>query len=207
MILPIVAYGDSALRKVGKEIDKDYPNLYELIENMFETMHEAPGVGLAAHQIGLPIRLFIVDSNLLLQASEGNSEDQDDRKENGNSEPQEEGITQAFINPTIIEEYGNPWKFEEGCLSIPTVREDVEREEHVKIQYYDQDFNFHEKEFSGLTARVIQHEYDHIEGILFTDHLKPLKKQLLRRKLSAISKGDVNVSYKMKFPIRKKSKV
>lgn len=198
MILPIVAYGDPVLRKKTKEIDEDYPGLKELIDNMFETMYDAPGVGLAAPQVGIPIRLFIVDSEQLLE--------KDENKENGSSEAmlKEEAVKQVFINPQIIEETGDPWDFEEGCLSIPGIREDVKRKSKVLIEYYDENFELHEKEFTGVTGRIIQHEYDHIEGILFTDHLKSLKRQLLKSKLKAISKGNVEVSYKMLFPGRKK---
>jgi peptide deformylase len=183
MILPIVAYGDPVLRKKGEEIDKDYPGLEKLIDDMFETMEKSRGVGLAAPQIGKAIRLFVIDSTKMHEEDEEHL-----------------GIREVFINAKIIDEDGDEWRFEEGCLSIPTIREDVLRQPKITIQYYDRHFNFHEKNFDDLTARVIQHEYDHIEGILFIDHLKPLKKSLLKGKLEKISKGMVDVSYKMKFP-------
>lgn len=183
MVLPIVAYGDPVLRKVGADITKDYPGLEQLIDDMFETMERAKGVGLAAPQINKPIRLFIIDSTRMFDEGD-----------------EEEGLREVFINARVIEEWGDEWPYEEGCLSIPTIREDVYREESILVQYYDRDFKFHEKEFSGLTARVIQHEYDHIEGKLFIDRLKPLKKSLLKGRLDNISKGKVSVEYKMKFP-------
>lgn len=183
MVLPIVAYGDPVLRKVGADITKDYPGLEQLIDDMFETMERAKGVGLAAPQINKAIRLFIIDSTRMFDEGD-----------------EEEGLREVFINARIIEEWGDEWPYEEGCLSIPTIREDVYREESILVQYYDRDFKFHEKEFSGLTARVIQHEYDHIEGKLFIDRLKPLKKSLLKGRLDNISKGKVSVEYKMKFP-------
>lgn len=183
MILPIVAYGDPVLRKVGVEITPDYPDLKQLIDNMFDTMERSRGVGLAAPQIGKAIRLFIIDSTKMY-----------DEEESG------KGLCEVFINAKIIDEVGKEWKFEEGCLSIPTIREDVSRMSDITIQYYDRDFKFQEKSFNDLTARVIQHEYDHIEGKLFIDYLPPLKKTLLKGKLEKISKGLVDVNYKMKFP-------
>ncbi len=183
MVLPIVAYGDPVLRKTGVEIQKDYPGLQQLINDMFETMEKSKGVGLAAPQVNKPIRLFIIDSSKMF-----------DEKE------KEEGLREVFINAKIIEESGEEWGYEEGCLSIPGIREDVYREETLLIQYYDRDFNFKEKKLTGLTARVVQHEFDHIEGILFIDHLKPLRKSLLKSRLDNISKGKVSVDYKMKFP-------
>lgn len=185
MILPIVAYGDPVLRKKGSEITPDHPGLEQLITDMFETMEQAKGVGLAAPQVNQPIRLFIVDSGKMY----------DD--ENGS-----EGIRQVFINPQMMDETGKDWPYEEGCLSIPHIREDVFRRQHIRIRYQDEKFQVHEKEFTGLTARVIQHEYDHIEGKLFIDYLKPLKKSLLKGKLDKISKGEVSVEYRMKFPKR-----
>lgn len=183
MILPIVAFGDPVLKKKGAEISKDYPELDKLIENMKETMYRASGVGLAAPQIGLPIRLFVIDSTLMV--------DEDD---------EETGIKETFINAQILEENGPEWAFEEGCLSIPFIREDVYRKPKIKISYLNEKFEPQVKEFDGLTARVIQHEYDHIEGILFTDRIKPLKKTLLKKKLQKISEGQVRTDYKMKFP-------
>lgn len=187
MTLPIVAYGDPVLRKMGEDINQNYPDLQGLIDNMFETMYKATGVGLAAPQIGKPIRLFIVDTSGFV--------DEDEEDEEGLA-----GFQKIFINPEIVEEDGEIWTFNEGCLSIPDVREDVNRHERIKIRYNDRDFNEHEEVYDGLKARVIQHEYDHIEGILFTDHLSPLKKRLLKGRLTGISKGKVGVSYKMKFP-------
>ena len=191
MILPIVAYGDPVLKQEAEDIDKDFPNLDELIENMFETMYNAQGVGLAAPQIGKSIRLFIVDASPFGE----DEEDEDAQKV--------KDFKEVFINAEILEEYGDSWVFKEGCLSIPNIREDVSREDVIRIRYYDRDWNLQEKEFDGYAARIIQHEYDHIDGILFTDHLNPLKKRLLKRKLQDISKGDVDVSYRMKFPLLK----
>ncbi len=187
MILPIVAYGDPVLRKKGEDIDQDYPGLQELIDNMFETMYNASGVGLAAPQIGRPIRLFVIDTNSFVEEGEEDEEELKDFRE-------------VFINAQIVEEDGEEWAFNEGCLSIPDVREDVNRQEQIRIEYYDRDFNKQEKVFEGLKARVIQHEYDHIEGILFTDHLSPLRKRILKSRLNNISKGKLNVGYKMRFP-------
>ncbi len=184
MVLPIVAYGDPVLRKVGVEISKDYPDLAKLIDDMFETMEKSKGVGLAAPQINRAIRLFVIDSTRMF--------DEEDEKK--------DGIREVFINARMIKETGDDWPYEEGCLSIPNIREDVYRNDTIRIQYFDRDFKKHEKEFKGLTARVIQHEYDHIEGKLFIDHLKPLKRSLLKGRLEKISKGIVDVSYKMKFP-------
>ena len=186
MILPIVAYGDSVLRKVGVEISKDFPDLSKLIDDMFETMENSKGVGLAAPQVNKAIRLFVVDSNKMYDEDEP-----------------AEGIREVFINATMIDELGKEWTYEEGCLSIPSIREDVLRRERIKIEFYDRSFTKHVKEFTGLTARVIQHEYDHIEGKLFIDHIKPLKRTLLKGKLDKISKGIVDVDYKMRFPKKK----
>ncbi len=185
MILPIVAYGDPVLKEVCKPIPKDYPELDLLIENMFETMYQANGVGLAAPQIGKDVRLFIVDTAQMLDDDE---------------ETEEVGIKKVFINAEIVEEYGDDWSYNEGCLSIPTIREDVNRAEGILIRYYDENFEQHEEEYDGISARVILHEYDHIEGILFTDLLKPLKRKLLRKKLNDISKGKISGDYKMRFP-------
>ena len=195
MILPIIAYGDPVLRKEGEEISADYPNLKDLITNMFETMY-AFGVGLAAPQVGLPIRLFVVDTTPF-------SEDEDLTKE---EQTQLEGFKRTFINAKILEESGDEWAFNEGCLSIPDVREDVFRKPKIKIQYQDIDFKTHVEEFDGLVARVIQHEYDHINGILFTDKLSTLKKRLIKGRLINISKGNISVDYKMRFPAMKKKR-
>jgi len=199
MILPIVAYGDPVLKKEAEEIDQDYPNLEKLIEDMFETMYEASGVGLAAPQIGKSIRLFVVDGSPF-------AEDDDDEEEKDPRAEGMEGFKKVFINPIIEEESGKEWGFSEGCLSIPKIREEVFRKERVKISYYDENWEFHEDEFDGYKARIIQHEYDHIEGVLFTDHLSVLKKRLLTKRLSNISQGVVNVDYKMKFPNVKKGR-
>jgi peptide deformylase len=184
MVLPIVAYGDPVLRKVGMEIKKDYPDLQKLIDDMFETMERSKGVGLAAPQINRSIRLFVIDSTRMY-------DEKDEKKQ---------GLREVFINAKMIKETGDDWPYEEGCLSIPNIREDVYRNDTILIQYYDREFKKHEKEFTGLTARVIQHEYDHIEGKLFIDHLKPLKRSLLKGRLDKISKGVVDVEYKMRFP-------
>jgi peptide deformylase len=199
MILPIVAYGDPVLKKVANEIDANYDSLNELIANMFETMYHAQGVGLAAPQIGRSIRLFIVDGAPFLDVDE---EDKDDPRLVGL-----EGLKKIFINPIIHSEVGEEWGFNEGCLSIPKIREEVYRKPEICISYFDADWIFHEKEiFTGYAARIIQHEYDHIEGVLFTDHLSMLKRKLLNKKLSNISKGIILVDYKMKFPALKRSK-
>lgn len=190
MILPIVAYGDAVLKKKAITIDKDYPKLETLIENMHETMYGAYGVGLAAPQVGLAIRLFVVDTTPFA--------DDDTLSEEEQSEL--ENFKKVFINPQILEEEGEEWAFNEGCLSIPDVREDVFRQPKIKIEYQDENFKTHIEEYEGLIARVIQHEYDHIEGILFTDKLSSFKKRLIKGKLTNISKGKINVDYKMRFP-------
>ena len=189
MVLPIVAYGDPVLKREAEEIDENYEWLKELIANMFETMEAASGVGLAAPQIGLGIRLFIVDTTPFVD------EDEED-------EEMKEliGFRRVFINPIILEEEGEQWNFNEGCLSIPGIREDVSRKPQITIEYFDENFELKEETYDGLRARVIQHEYDHVEGILFTDHLSPLRKQFLRKRLDNISKGIVDIDYKMKFP-------
>ena len=197
MILPIVAYGDPVLKKEAEDIEKDYPELKKLIEDMFETMYEASGVGLAAPQIGKDIRLFIVDGSPFAE------EDGDE------PDPRAEGIEnfkQVFINPIIEDETGEKWSFKEGCLSIPKIREDVLRKERIRITYYDENWNFKDEIYDGYAARIIQHEYDHIEGILFTDHLSAIKKKLISKKLQNISKGEVRIDYKMKFPLAKKGR-
>ncbi|MEP2238553.1 MAG: peptide deformylase [Maribacter sp.] len=196
MILPIIAYGDSVLRKVADDIDKDYPKLNDLIANMWETMYNASGVGLAAPQIGLPIRIFLVDTTPF-SGDEDLTEDE---------QKQLDGFKRVFINATIEEETGDEWAFNEGCLSIPDVREDVSRKGTIKITYLDENFKEHEETFDGLLARVIQHEYDHIEGVLFTDKLSALKKRMLKGRLTNISKGKINVDYRMKFPAMKKGR-
>jgi len=187
MLLSIYAYGQSVLRKKGQDITQDYPGLEKLISDMWETMYHANGVGLAAPQIGKSIRLFLVDT---VQMMEEGEEDQ--------------GVKQVFINAHKVEEAGEPWSYEEGCLSIPDIRGDVDRPEQVKLRYLDENFEEHTTVFSGLNARVIQHEYDHIDGILFTEHLKPVKKQLIRRKLENIRRGKAKADYKMAFASAKK---
>jgi peptide deformylase len=192
MILPIHAYGDAVLKKKAQEINKDYPELEKVIANMFDTMHNAKGVGLAAPQVGLSIRLFIVDATPF-------AEDMEDEKKKAEIE----GFRRIFINPRILTEEGDKWKFNEGCLSIPTIREDVERKPVISIKYFDENFKEHEETYEGVKARIIQHEYDHIEGILFTDRINPLRKRLLKRRLTDVSKGQVEVNYRMKFPLKK----
>lgn len=186
MKLPIVAYGDPVLRKVCESIDENYPDLQKLISNMFDTMYAASGVGLAAPQIGLPIRLFIVDT--------------------GEDEDRKQGFKRVFINAVILEETGEPWAFTEGCLSIPEIREDVLRKPNIKVQYYDENWELHEEALSGMPARVVQHEYDHIEGKLFTDTLSLLRKTMLKSKLDSISRGDIHADYRMKFPKQRNKK-
>ncbi|MFA9210935.1 MAG: peptide deformylase [Moraxellaceae bacterium] len=198
MILPIVAYGDPVLKKEAVEIDEQFPALNQLIENMFETMYEASGVGLAAPQIGQSIRLFVVDGSPFAEVDE---DEDDDPRAVGM-----EGFKRVFINPIIEEETGANWVFAEGCLSIPKIREDVSRKEKIRVTYYDENWQFHDEWFDGYKARIIQHEYDHIEGILFTDHLSVLKKRMLTKRLTNISQGEVKVSYKMKFPAIKKGR-
>lgn len=193
MILPIVAYGHPVLRKMAKEIDADYPGLDELIENMWETMYASNGVGLAAPQVNKDIRLFVMDSAQIFT-----NLDDDERRDE--AYPDDPGIKQVFINPRLVEEHGDDWLYNEGCLSIPKIREDIYRAEEVTVEYLDEHFQKHTKTFSGITGRIILHEYDHIEGKLFIDYLPPLKRKLLRRKLDDISKGAVKVDYKMLFP-------
>ncbi len=196
MILPIVAYGDPVLRKKCKEITPEYPNLKELIENMWETMYQAYGVGLAAPQVGVPIRLFIIDPTAF---ADDDALEEEEKKVLSN-------LKKVFINPTIVSEEGEEWAFNEGCLSIPDVREDVFRKSIITIEYQDEDFNSHRETYDGIAARVIQHEYDHIEGILFTDKLSSLKKRLIKGKLANISKGKIEAEYRMRFPLMKKGR-
>lgn len=199
MILPIVAYGDPVLRKMGVDIDKDYPNLEQLIADMFDTMNNALGVGLAAPQIGRAIRLFIVDTKPFAERDE---DDEDDDEFTPEERAQLEEFKQVFINARIIEEEGEEWAFNEGCLSIPKIREDVYRKPKLRIKYLDEKFVEHDKVFEGLIARVIQHEYDHIEGKLFTDKISPLRRRMIQGKLNDISKGKVQIGYKMRFPVK-----
>jgi len=191
MILPIVAYGSEVLRKVAVEIEKDYPHLDKLIADMWETMYASNGVGLAAPQINKNIRLFVMDSAQIFEHQE---------EEDKGKYPDEPGVKRVFINAHIDSLDGEEWSYNEGCLSIPKIREDIMRPEQVTIEYLDENFELHTETFNGLTARIIQHEYDHIEGKLFIDYLKPLKKKMLQGKLNDISKGKIKVDYKMAFP-------
>jgi peptide deformylase len=189
MRLPIVAYGDPVLRKKAVDITADYPELDTLIQNMFDTMNGANGIGLAAPQIGLSIRLFIIDASTY---------DEND--------VQLKDLKKVFINAKILDESGEKWDFNEGCLSIPDIREDISRHKNLTISYYNQNWEHIEESYTGLAARIIQHEYDHIEGKLFTDKLSPLRKTLLKKRLDAITKGQIKVDYKMKFPVLKKKR-
>ncbi len=190
MVLPIMAYGSPVLRKMGSTITEDYPNLEELISNMRETMKNARGVGLAAPQIGAAIRLFLVDTSPFSEDDELSEEEREILK----------NFNKIFINPKILSEEGNDWAFNEGCLSIPNINEDVLRKDTLTIEYMDENFTKHVETINGLVARVVQHEFDHIEGVLFTDKLSSLKKRLLKKKLENISKGKIEVDYKMSFP-------
>jgi len=187
MILPIYAYGQPVLKKVAKDIDQDYPELEKLIADMWETMYNAQGVGLAAPQIGRGIRLFLVDSIQVMD--EGKEAD---------------GIKQVFINAEIVEETGKEWAYEEGCLSIPDIRGDVKRQENLTIRFLDENFEEHTVTYTGINARVVQHEYDHIDGLLFTEKLKPIKKRLIKRKLENIKKGKIKSEYRMKFVVSRR---
>ena len=196
MILPIVAYGDPVLRKVAVAIDAAYPDLEKLITNMKETMYNASGVGLAAPQIGKAIRLFLIDASPFAEDDNLSEEERTVLK----------SFNRVFINPKILEEEGEEWIFNEGCLSIPDVREDVSRQPKITIEYQDENFKVHTETLEGLAARVFQHEYDHIEGILFTDKLSTLKKRIIKKKLENISKGKISADYRMRFPNAKKGK-
>jgi len=189
MIVPIVGYGDPVLRKVGEEISADYPNLKGIIDNMYDTMYNAYGVGLAAPQIGLAIRLFVIDTEPFSDSEDLSKEEQEQLK----------GFKKTFINAKMIKEEGEEWGFNEGCLSIPDVREDVYRNEKITLEYYDENFNKKTEVYDGLIARVIQHEYDHIEGILFTDLISTLKRTLIKKKLQNIMDGKARPDYKMRF--------
>jgi peptide deformylase len=184
MIYPIVMYGDPVLRQRAKEIPTG-TDIKPLVADMFETMYGANGIGLAAPQIGKGIRLFVVDGSAM------------------DEEPDMENFKKAFINPTILEEKGAAWEFEEGCLSIPNIRENISRKGKIRVKYYDEDWNLHEEEYDGMKARIIQHEYDHIEGKLFVDYLTPLKKRLLKGKLADITKGKVDTEYRILAPLKK----
>lgn len=188
MILPIVAYGDPVLRKMCSDIDKNYPDLQKLIADMFETMEKAKGVGLAAPQVGKSIRLFVVDGNPFAVDDE---------------HPELKDFKKVFINAKIAEEKGEEWNYNEGCLSIPKIREDVKRKPTIRIKYLDESFTDHEETFTGIPARIIQHEYDHIDGKLFIDRINTLRRTLLKSRLNDIAKGNVEVEYRMKFPLKK----
>ena len=181
MIYPVSVFGDPILRKKAEPVTSDFQDLKGFIENMFDTMYNSDGVGLAAPQVGKAIRIFVIDSDI------------DDEEELP-------GIKKAFINPEIVEKSGDEWVMNEGCLSLPEIREDVLRPETVKIKYFDEEFNEHIETYSGFTSRVIQHEYDHLEGVMFVDYLNPLRKRILKGKLSAISKGKVIPKYRIKVP-------
>lgn len=187
MIYPIVAYGHPVLKKKAKEIDKDYPDLKEFLENMFETMYETVGVGLAAPQVNKSIRIFVIDASPYVEEY-----------------PEAENFKQVFINPKIVEESGDDEDFKESCLSLPFLSEYVTRKKDIRIQYYDENFEFHEEEFTGILSRVIQHEYDHLEGMVYIDRLSSFTKTLMRRKLKDLEKGNVNPPYKMIFAPSKK---
>ncbi len=190
MILPVVAYGHPTLRKIADDIDKDYPGLDQFINDMFETMYSSNGVGLAAPQVNRSIRLFVIDATPY-----------------ADDFPGEKDLKKVFINARIVEESGEEWAFNEGCLSIPEIREDVLRKPELRIQYYDENFNFHDDRITGVLARVIQHEYDHLDGVLFVDLINPLRKMMLKRKLGDISKGLIKTNYKMIYPLAKKKQV
>ncbi len=191
MILPIVVYGDPVLRKKCEDIDKDYPGLDQLIKDMYETMYDALGVGLAAPQVGKAIRLFVIDASPFAEVEEG------EEPEYTKEEMEEmNGFKKTFINARVIEEAGEEWKFNEGCLSIPRIREDVLRKPKITIEYFDEKFKKHTETYEGVIARVIQHEYDHIEGILFTDKISAFKRKLISGKLTDISKGKFKADYK-----------
>jgi peptide deformylase len=187
MVLPIVAYGHPVLRKVAVDIDKDYPDLTQLINDMFETMYASSGVGLAAPQINRSIRLMVIDANPFAE-----------------DVPEAKDFKRVFINAHIIEETGGEWTFNEGCLSIPEIREDVIRKQAIRIQYYDENWKFHDESYTNVMGRIIQHEYDHLEGTLFVDRVNSFRKVLLRRRLQDISQGKIQVDYKMIFPNLKK---
>ncbi|HXB36025.1 MAG TPA: peptide deformylase [Puia sp.] len=191
MILPIVAYGTPILRQVSKEITPDYPDLAKLIEDMWETMYSSNGVGLAAPQVNRDIRLFIIDSRQVFENLEENEKDK---------YPDGPGIKQVFINAHVVAVDGEEWSYNEGCLSIPKIREDISRSEEVTLDFLDENFEPHTETYNGISARIILHEYDHIEGKLFIDYLKPLKRKLLKSKLDDITRGKISVDYKMSFP-------
>ena len=193
MILPILAYGEPILKKRAEEIEKEYPELDKLVQDMFETMDSADGVGLAAPQIGRSIRVIVVDGSPFADYEEIPKEERNFLKT----------FRQEFINPEVLEEWGDKWGFEEGCLSIPGIHEKVFRPESVRVKYFDKQWNEHEVSLSGRAARIFQHEFDHLEGVVFTDHLSPLTKRMIQKRLQNISQGHTNASYPMRFPNRK----
>jgi len=182
MVYPIVIYGTPLLRKKSEDITPDYEGLEKLIEDMFETMYSSDGIGLAAPQIGKNIRLFVIDANVMAE-----------------DDPELKGFKRVFINAQIVEESGEEWPYNEGCLSLPTIREDVKRKAKIKIKYVNEKFEECEEELDGIKARIVQHEYDHLEGVLFVDHLSAIRKKMIRRRLDNISNGKVNVNYRCKF--------
>ena len=184
MIYPIVAFGDPVLKKETRDVEEGEFDVKKLVDDMYETMNQAHGVGLAAPQIGKDIRVFVIDSRPI----------ENEEEDKGN------GIKRAFINATILKEMGKSWAYEEGCLSIPGVREDVIRKEKIRLHYFDENWEEHEEDFDGIQARIIQHEYDHVDGVLFTDHLSGMKKRLIKKRLQNISKGKVDADYRIKFP-------
>lgn len=183
MVYPVHVYGSAVLRKIAKDIDHNYDGLKQLVDDLFETMYKADGVGLAAPQIGKSIRLFIIDATPMAE-----------------DEPSLKDFKKVLINPEIIKRYGDEWEYNEGCLSIPQIREDVQRPDKIKIKYLDENFISHEEIYDGIKSRIIQHEYDHLDGVLFVDKLSPIRKRLLKAKLSAISKGKFEANYKVKIP-------
>ena len=185
MVLPVYVYGMSVLRKVALDIPEEFEELDKLIEDMFETMHASDGVGLAAPQIGKSLRIFVVDTTPMAESAE---------------DPELEGFRKVFINPLIIEEWGDPWAFEEGCLSLPNIREEVSRPSMVRLEYYDENWDLHDEVYDGIRARVIQHEYDHLEGKLFVDRINPIKRKLLSARLRSISHGKAECNYRMVYP-------
>ncbi len=202
MVLPIVVYGDPVLRKIGEEIDENYPGFEKLLADMFDTMYNAKGVGLAAPQVGKAIRLFIIDTKPF---SESNEDDEDDDEEfTPEQKKQLKAFKKVFINARLLNEEGEEWAFSEGCLSIPKIRENVNRLSNIKIEYLDEKFVKHVEKYDGVIARVIQHEYDHIEGILFTDKISPFKRKMIGGKLNDISKGKISADYKTKVYKQKK---
>lgn len=188
MVLPVYVYGMSVLRKVAPDIPDNFEGLDQLIEDMFETMHASDGVGLAAPQIGKSLRIFVIDTTAMAESGK---------------DPELEGFRKVFINPYILEEWGDPWVFEEGCLSLPNIREEVTRPSHVRIEYYDENWNLKEEEYEGIRARVIQHEYDHLDGKLFVDLISPIRRKLLAARLNSISHGRADCDYRMVYPKKK----